>query len=128
MASTLKQFYSDYLACLNAQNWAALGSFVADDVVHNEHRLGLSGYRDMLMGNFADIPDLVFHAGLVAADAPYIAARLDFDCRPKGTFLGLAVNGRRVRFAENVFYEITDGKIARVWSVIDKTAIAAALR
>jgi predicted ester cyclase len=56
-----------------------------------------------------------------------LAARLAFDCTPKGEFLGLPVNGRRVAFTENVFYEFRDGKIAQVWSVIDKAAIEAQL-
>ena len=43
-----------------------------------------------------------------------------FDCSPKGKFLGLDVNGKRVRFAENVFYEFRAEKIVQVWSVIDK--------
>jgi predicted ester cyclase len=33
------------------------------------------------------------------------------------------VNGRRVSFAERVFYAFRNGKIAEVWSVIDKAAI-----
>jgi|SRR5271157_3576583 len=48
-------------------------------------------------------------------------------CSPKGKFLGLIVNGRRVSFAENVFYEFKLSKIASVWSVIDKAAIEAQL-
>jgi len=36
------------------------------------------------------------------------------------------VNGKRVVFAENVF-EIREGKIALVWSVIDEAAIEAPL-
>jgi predicted ester cyclase len=39
--------------------------------------------------------------------------------------LGLPVNGKRVVFSENVFYELRDDKIARVWSVIDKSAVEA---
>jgi predicted ester cyclase len=42
-------------------------------------------------------------------------------------FLGSAVNGRRVTFAENVFYRFRGGKIEEVWSVIDKAAIEAQL-
>jgi len=33
------------------------------------------------------------------------------------------VNGRRVVFTENVFYEFLEGKIRNVWSVIDKKAV-----
>jgi predicted ester cyclase len=42
-------------------------------------------------------------------------------------FLGLDVNGREVSFAENVLYQLHDGKIVQVWPVIDKAAIGAQL-
>jgi predicted ester cyclase len=47
--------------------------------------------------------------------------------RGRRKFIGLAVNGGRVCFAENVFCEFRDGKILQVWSVIDKAAIEAQL-
>jgi predicted ester cyclase len=37
------------------------------------------------------------------------------------------VNGKRVSFCENVFYQFRDGKIRQVWSVLDKIAIEAQL-
>jgi predicted ester cyclase len=37
------------------------------------------------------------------------------------------VNGKRVSFAENVFYEFQDDRIEKVWSVIDKAVIASQL-
>jgi predicted ester cyclase len=77
----------------------------------------------MLERDVDEIPDLRFNIELLIADPPFIASRLAFDCSPKGKFLGLDVNGRRVRFAENVFYEFRDGKIAQVWSAIDKATI-----
>jgi predicted ester cyclase len=119
--------YRAYIACLNAQDWPRLGDFVHEQVVHNGRQFGLPGYRDMLLGNFADIPDLRFDVRLLLSDPPRVASILNFDCRPRGAFLGLPVNGRRVVFAENVFYEFRDGKIAEVWSVIDKAAIEAQL-
>ncbi|MDX0452329.1 ester cyclase [Sinorhizobium medicae] len=119
----LHAFYRDYIDCLNRQDWDQLGRYVAGDVRHNGRLLGLSGYRSMLVKDFEDIPDLLFKIDRLACEPPLIAARLKFDCSPKGSFLGLAVNGRRISFAENVFYEVTNGKIADVFSVIDKTAI-----
>ena len=119
--------YDAYIACLNRQDWRRLGDFVDDAVIHNGRPLGLAGYRRMLERNFEDIPDLHFNVQLVIGDANHIAARLAFDCTPKGRFLGLAIDGRRVTFAENVFYELREDKIARVWSVIDKAAIEAQL-
>jgi predicted ester cyclase len=119
--------YQDYLDCLNAQDWAHLGDFVHDDAVHNDRTLGLSGYRAMLESDFRAIPDIYFRAELLVANPPYLAVRLMFNCAPQGEFLGLPVNGRTVRFAENVIYAFDHGKIRQVWSVIDKTAIEAQL-
>ena len=98
-----------------------------DEVRHNGRRIGLSGYREMLERDFLEIPDLYFNIQLLISDPPYVAIRLEFDCSPKEKFLGLAVNGKRVSFAENVFYEFRNEKIEHVWSVIDKSAIEAQL-
>ena len=123
----LEEFYRDYISCLNDQDWPRLLRFVDDDIIHNGRRLGLSGYRDMLERDFDKIPDLHFKIELLLVDPPLVASRLRFDVRPRATFLGLAVNGRRVSFTENVFYRVPDDKIVEVWSVIDKAAIEAQL-
>ncbi len=60
---------------------------------------------------------------LLISEPPRVASRLSFDCRPKGLLFGLHVNGKRVSFTENVFYEFRDERIEKVWSVIDKAAI-----
>jgi predicted ester cyclase len=113
--------------CLNRQDWDELGRYVDDEVEHNGRPLKLSGYRDMLVQDFEDIPNLRFNIRLLASSPPLVAARLAFKCSPKGKFLGLSVDGRRVSFAENVFYEFKLFKIASVWSIIDKAAIEAQL-
>jgi predicted ester cyclase len=123
----LAALYRDYIACLNAREWGRLGDFVGGDVVHNGRRLGLAGYRAMLKRDCREIPDLAFAITLLVADPPHVASRLRFDCAPAGVFLGLPVNGRRVVFTENVFYEFRGGRIAEVWSLIDREAIAAQL-
>lgn len=119
--------YRAYIACLNAQDWERLGTYVQDDATHNGRSLGLAGYRAMLENDYREIPDLRFQIALLVADAGHVAARLQFDCTPMGDFLGLPVNGQRVQFTENVFYTFRDGKIAEVWSVIDKAMIESQL-
>jgi len=123
----LAKNYRGYIACLNAQDWRSLDRFVHQEVHYNGDRVGLPGYRDMLERDFREIPDLYFDIQLLIADAPFIASRLQFNCTPKETFLGLPVNGRKVSFSENVFYEFLDDRIRHVWSVIDKAAIEAQL-
>jgi len=123
----LAQHYRDYIACLNRRDWAGLTQFVADSVIHNGKEIGLSGYREMLEGDCRRIPDLRFEVELLVCEPPQVASRLRFDCRPAADFLGLAVNGRRLSFTENVFYRFAEGRIEAVWSIIDKAAIEAQL-
>jgi len=119
--------YRAYLACLNARQLDRLGLFVHDEVEYGGQQVHLSGYREMLERDLREVPDVRFDIERVAIDGSLVAARLIFDCTPVGRFLGLAVNGRRVSFCENVFYEYEDDKIRRVWSIVDKAAIEAQL-
>lgn len=121
----LSRLYREYIDCLNRQDWPNLGRFVADDVRYNDAAIGLAGYREMLERDFAAIPDLRFEIRLLVAEPPRVASRLWFDCTPKGELFGLPVDGRRVQFAENVFYAFRERRIAAVWSVIDTAAVAA---
>jgi predicted ester cyclase len=123
----LSDVYRDYIACLNEQDWQKLDRFVHDEVYYNGQRIGLIGYREMLQRDFYETPDLYFNIQLLISDSPYVASRLSFDCTPKGKFLGLHVNGKRVSFTENVFYKFRREKIEQVWSIIDKAAIEAQL-
>lgn len=123
----LSDLYRGYIACLNGQDWPNLGRFVHEDVHYNDRRIGLSGYREMLEGDFRAIPDLYFDIQLLVSEPPRVASRLRFDCTPKGLLFGLPVNGRKVSFSENVFYEFEDGRIGKVWSIIDKAVIESQL-
>lgn len=123
--SEIIESYHGYIECLNRQAWQDLHLFVADHVRYNGDRIGLDGYRDMLVADFRAIPDLSFNIAALVCDPPMIASRLAFNCTPVAELFGLAVNGKQVRFDENVFYAFQDGRIQNVWSVIDKSGIAA---
>ena len=121
--STLLKIYRDYLECLNNQAWDDLPKFIDDKVCYNDQEIGLDGYRSMLEQNYRDIPDLYFKAELLVANSTHVASRLQFNCSPTGVFMDLPINGRRVHFSENVFYQIHNDKITKVWSVIDKVSL-----
>ena len=120
----LCEIYRGYIDCLNRQDWDRLGLFVDDAVEYNGAAVGLTGYRGMLEGDFRAIPDLRFAIEILISDPPRIASRLHFDCTPRGMLFDLPVNGKRVKFAENVFYEFSAGRIRKVWSIIDKATIS----
>jgi predicted ester cyclase len=123
--SDLVEHYRGYIACLNQQDWPNLEAFVHNDAHYNGRLIGNTGYRAMLEDGFKAIPDLSFNIQQLIVDPPHVACRLQFDCTPTGALFDLPVNGRRVEFGENVFYEFRDGRIWSVWSVIDKVAIEA---
>lgn len=123
----LERLYRDYIDCLNGRDLSCLERYVDEGAIHNGRPLGLSGYRAMLEQDFTDIPDLRFNVELLVVDPPCVASRLCFRCTPRARFMHLDVDGVAVSFAEHVFYEFTNGKIARVWSVIDKASIEAQL-
>jgi predicted ester cyclase len=120
----LSEIYRGYIDCLNRQDWDRLGLFVDNAVEYNGAAVGLTGYRGMLEDDFRAIPDLGFAIEILIADPPRIASRLHFDCTPRAMLFDLPVNGKRVKFAENVVYEFSAGRIRKVWSIIDKAAIA----
>jgi len=123
----LSDVYRHYIACLNKQDWPKLEQFVHDEVCYNGQHIGLLGYREMLERDFYEVPDLYFNIQLLLSDPPYVASRLGFACTPKRKFLGLHVDGKRISFTENVFYEFRRERIEQVWSIIDKAAIEAQL-
>ena len=120
----LRRRYKDYIDCLNSQDWKRLGEFVDQDVKYNGKVISLPGYRKMLEDDFEAIPDLQFNIAILSSDPPIIASRLNFDCTPIGMLFGMRVNGKRVRFSENVFYEFQNGRIEKVWSLIDTAEIS----
>ncbi|MHC1561076.1 ester cyclase [Actinomycetospora sp. C-140] len=120
---TLDETYRAYLACLNERRFEALDAFVHDTLLYNDAPMTRADYRDLLVGDVAAIPDLAFVADLLVVRGDHVACRLWFDCTPTGTFHGLEPDGRRVSFAEHVFYRFADGRIAQVWSLIDTDAV-----
>jgi predicted ester cyclase len=119
--------YRRYTVFLNKQNWPKLEQFVHDQVYYKRPTSHDTKYREILEREFYEVSDLYFNIQLLISEPPYIASRLLFDRTPKRKFLGLHINGKRVTFTENVFYEFRREKVAQTWSVIDKAAIEAPL-
>jgi steroid delta-isomerase-like uncharacterized protein len=123
----LADHYRAYLTALNERRFDDLGDFVHDELTYNDKPITRRRYADMIAGDAAAIPDLFFDAQLVVAAAGRVACRIVFDCVPQHDFLGFTPNGERLVFAEHVFYDFRDGRIAAVRSMIDRWAIQAQL-
>lgn len=120
---TLADVYRGYIDCLNAQDWKRLGHYVGDDVAYNGETIGFEAYRQAREDEFREIPDLHFTIGILVVEENLLASRLIFNISPSGEFLGLPVNGRKISFCENVFYEFENDRISKVLSIVDKAVI-----
>lgn len=123
MNSELDGIYRAYLDALNGRRWTDLHRFVHDHVVHNGRRMSRGQYAEMIAEDVRTIPDLHFAVDLLVTGDDVVACRLWFDCTPEREFAGIAPTGRRVEFAEHVFYRFRDGRIEQVWSLVDTGAI-----
>jgi len=123
MRQELERIYRDYIETLNDRRLEDLDEFVHDRLVYNGEEITRERYAAMLAEDVRVIPDLHYDIDLLVVDDHQVSARLWFDCSPRGSFLGIAVDGRRIFFAEHVIYRLHDGRIDRVWSLLDKEAI-----
>jgi predicted ester cyclase len=128
MTNDLEARYRAYLDVLNERRLDDLVHFVQDELSYNGETMTRRQYQDLIADDITAIPDLFFDAQIVVASGDQVACRLVFDCTPQHEFLGFSPNGERLSFAEHVFYQFRDGRIAAVWSLIDRPAIEAQLR
>jgi steroid delta-isomerase-like uncharacterized protein len=119
----LDELYRAYLDALNSRRLDDLDRFVNDEVVYNGRAMSRQQYAQMIADDVRNIPDLHFAVDLLVTSDDVVACRLWFDCTPEHEFAGVPPTGRRVTFAEHVFYRFRDGRIDQVWSLIDTNAV-----
>jgi steroid delta-isomerase-like uncharacterized protein len=119
----LEKRYRAYLTVLNRRRFDDLDQFVHDELTYHDKPMTRRQYRDMIAGDVAASPDLVFDVGMLVVAGDQVACRLMVNCTPEHEFLGYAPSGKRIAFTEHVFYRFRDGRIANVQSLIDREAI-----
>ena len=118
----LEKTYRDYLDCINKRTMQTdLPKFCHPRVFHNGQELSLDKYRHLMQDAIEAIPDINFglHTLITDKDAQRVAVRLEFTGTPVKAIQDVEPNGRPVHFTEHVTYQFRDGKIDRVWSIVD---------
>lgn len=119
----LDAHYRRYLACLNERRLDRLVEFVHDEITYNDVPMTRADYRDLIGRHIAAVPDMIFTIDLLVVRDGEVACRITFDCTPQSEFLGRQPTGRPVSFSEHVFYRFREGRIERVWSLLDMDAL-----
>lgn len=128
MQTDTKSIYLLYINALNARSVESLPRFVHEQLSYNGTLITCRAYQDMLLRDIRTFPDLHFTVDMLVVEENTVACRLVFDCTPVQTFLGFKPSGKKVRFSENVFYKLREGRIYEVWSIIDQAALAEQLQ
>jgi predicted ester cyclase len=112
----LHQIYRDYIACLNARDYDKLVTFVDQNVEHNGNRLRSRGYVQLIKDSYAKYPWLHFNIALLVVDQgqEIVSARLLL----RGDQSEEEEMETDVE-KENVFYQFRNGRITKVWSMLD---------
>lgn len=122
-ATENEAMYRRYIDCLNDHLTSDLSDFVQEDLTYNGRPMTRLGYQNLIAADIAAIPDLHFDIQLLVVEGDRIACRILFECTPQHEFMGVQPNAKPISFAEHVFYQLCDGKIAEVWSLLDRPAI-----
>jgi predicted ester cyclase len=123
MGEQLEDIYRDYISALNGRRFDDLDRFVHDRLTYNGEEWAGDRYKALLADDLQKIPDLHYEIQLLVIRSDHVACRLWFDCTPQQVFLGIEGRGRRVSFAEHVFYRFRANRIENVWSLIDTDGI-----
>ncbi|KAK1623588.1 hypothetical protein BDP81DRAFT_331862 [Colletotrichum phormii] len=118
----MKAFYQRYIKCINDKTMTRdFAQFCQPELIHNDRKFSIAEYIPLISESQDAIDDLYFEIDEMVADdeTQQIAARLEFTGTPMKEWGGAKPNGNEVEFHEHVIYQLEDGKISRVSSVIE---------
>ncbi|KAI2465305.1 SnoaL-domain-containing protein [Annulohypoxylon bovei var. microspora] len=121
-AGELEEKYRAYIGCINEQTMETdLHEFCHPQAIHNTKTLTRDQYRLLIQEARTAVPDIIFglHTVIVNEETQRVASRLEFTGTPVGPMAGAKPNGRSVSFCEHATYLFQEGKIVRVWSIVD---------
>jgi predicted ester cyclase len=114
--------YRAYIDIINARTMPRdLPRHVHPRLQHNHRDLTLPEYCRLIESSFEEIDGLTFTiVDLVVDEASQrVASRLEFTGTPLKPFRGIQPTGRSVKFWEHAYYQLDEGKISYVASILD---------
>jgi len=124
----LTQFYTGYIAAINARQFDFVAGLIHDDVLMNGVPHKRADVLASLRGIAEAVPDYRWNVQDLFVVDDRIAARLQNTGTPARTFMGHAPTGARVDFMEFASYRIRDGRFAEMWFLMDGDTVGRQLR
>ena len=130
-AKELENTLKDYVQCLNAWNQdKEILDCLQPQVIINGVELTNKQFKHRITELIKTIPDLQVTLKTSLLDMPLqrAAAQLELVGRPIGPVEGIAPTGARIRVTESVIWEFQEGKLLRLWSIMDYITLRQQLR
>lgn len=124
----LAQFYTRYIAAINARDFDFVAGLIHDDVLMNGAPHKRSDVLASLRGITDAVPDYRWNVQDLFVADDRIAARLQNTGTPAKAFMGNQATGASVNFMEFASYKIRRGRFAEMWFLMDGTALAQQLK
>ncbi|MGW9232028.1 ester cyclase [Pseudorhizobium sp. NPDC055634] len=126
--SDLAQFYTRYIAAINAREFDLVAGLIQEKVLMNGAAHERAEVLASQRGIVDAVPDYRWNVEELFVVEDRIAARLQNTGTPTKTFMGHEPTGRRVSFMEFCSYRIRDGRFAEMWFLMDGETVGRQLR
>lgn len=107
---------------INARTMASeLPKIMHSELWRDGRQFKLNAYLALIDKGISALPDLQFDIleSVADQDTQRIFVRLEHHCTPVKEFAGLVPNGKATKFVEHTIFQFEDGKISRMWSIVD---------
>jgi len=122
-----RRTYEAFNQAISTGTWAALGEFLAADLVdHNPapgQGPGLEGVKQVFSAFLAAFPDLSFTVEDMIAEGDKVVSRLSLHGTHKGDFQGIPATGKMVTQTGIDILRVAGGKVAERWGEFDNLGL-----
>ncbi|KAI6248771.1 hypothetical protein HI914_02953 [Erysiphe necator] len=128
--SNQKASFLAYIETLNThkpQTPLDLSNFMQPLIVVNNETYTLSEYETSLLNLMNAAPDFHISVQKLIAEGSTIATRFLVTCTPEQLYMGFSPNGKRIEYAEHVFYRFCGKKCCEISALIDIKAVESQL-
>ncbi|HEX7875019.1 MAG TPA: ester cyclase [Sphingobium sp.] len=116
----LEERYRKYIDAVNSGRLPEAAEFYHDQIQCNDKIFSRADFTNKILGFFSILmPDGQIEISNIVVDGDHLAARLLGTGTLAREWKGLKPGGDPVTFAEHAFYQLRDGRVAAVWSVVD---------
>lgn len=120
---TIREWYDEYVAELNAHRFDAMDRYIAEDVTLNSEPASRDALLAVQRADVDAVPDLHWEVQEWLLDGNRIAIRAINTGTPVKEWLGVQPTGKSFEIVEYAIYEVRDGKFVHMTALHDASEL-----